>query len=97
MVKPYEDHQCYGMRHNSWYRIIKRNAPTKSLLSSDLVWHRDQADRHVRVVHGNGWKFQFDENLPILLSEGDEITIKKGVYHRLIMGDDDLVLKIEET
>ena len=93
MVKPYEDHQCYGMRHNTFYRIIKK-AATKN---SELVWHRDKCDREVRVVHGHGWKFQYDENLPVELSEGDSISIKKGVYHRLIMGDDDLVLKIEEN
>lgn len=95
MVTPYEDHQIFGTR--DWYRIFKQNRINADSPTDDLVWHRDKCDREIRVVHGNGWKFQSDECLPIELYEGDKIKIKKGVYHRLIMGNDDLVLKISES
>ena len=26
----------------------------------ELIWHRDKENRHIKVLEGNGWKFQFD-------------------------------------
>ena len=51
--------------------------------SHELVWHRDKKDRIVRVLEGNGWKFQLDNMLPILLHEGQEIFIPKETFHRV--------------
>ena len=31
----------------------------------DLIWHADKENRIITVLEGNGWKFQFDEELPI--------------------------------
>jgi len=50
----------------------------------------------VEVVKGSGWKFQMDDELPITLKEGDRISIPSEVYHRVIRGSGDLIIKIKE-
>jgi quercetin dioxygenase-like cupin family protein len=64
--------------------------------SHELVWHRDKKDRIVRVLEGNGWKFQLDNMLPILLHEGQEIFIPKETFHRVIKGTNTLKIEITE-
>jgi len=54
--------------------------------SSEYVWHRDNEDREIEVIEGQGWQFQYDGCLPYLLEEGMIFEIKKGEYHRLIRG-----------
>jgi hypothetical protein len=39
---------------------------------------------------------QFDDELPEVLEEGKEFFIPKGLYHRVIKGNADLVVLIEE-
>ena len=58
-----------------------------------FVWHRDTEDRKITVIDGNEWKFQYDNDLPIDLSN-KKLFISKGTYHRLIKGTGDLTLKI---
>ena len=60
----------------------------------ELIWHEDKEDRIVSVVEGNGWKFQFDEELPIEMEDGIDITIPKGVIHRVIKGKGPLKIKV---
>jgi len=60
----------------------------------ELIWHEDREDRIVSVVEGNGWKFQFDEELPIEMKDGIDITIPKGVIHRVIKGKGPLRIKV---
>ena len=60
----------------------------------ELVWHEDREDRIVSVVEGNGWKFQFDEEFPIEMEDGIDITIPKGVIHRVIKGKGPLKIKV---
>ena len=60
----------------------------------ELIWHEDKEDRIVSVVEGNGWKFQFDEELPIEMEDGINITIPKGVIHRVIKGKGPLKIKV---
>ena len=60
----------------------------------ELIWHEDKEDRIVSVVEGNGWKFQFDEELPIEMEDGIDITIPKGVIHRVIQGKGPLKIKV---
>jgi len=57
-------------------------------------WHRDPEDRHIKVLEGDGWQFQFEGCLPILLYKDVELTIPYGEYHRLIKGQNDLRLEI---
>jgi quercetin dioxygenase-like cupin family protein len=37
-----------------------------------------------------------DNDLPTQLNEGQTIFIPKGVYHRVIKGDGELIVKIKE-
>jgi quercetin dioxygenase-like cupin family protein len=68
----------------------------KDVQDDELVWHRDKEDREVRVVKGNGWQFQREDHLPILLREGDVIQIKKEEWHRIIKGRTDLIIEIKD-
>ena len=62
--------------------------------SGDLHWHRDREDRIIESTHETDWTFQIDNELPQKLNK--EIFIPKGVYHRLIKGSGDLVLKVNK-
>ena len=64
--------------------------------SSELVWHRDRQTRTVKVLEGTGWRFQMDNQLPKQLSKGDVLHIPKETYHRIMAGDNNLVVEIEE-
>ena len=63
---------------------------------SDLVWHRDHHDRTVKVLEGDGWQFQFDNQLPFDLAAGTVLQIPAGVYHRLLAGHSQLTIEIVE-
>jgi len=75
---------------------IKTRLFKESTDNHELKWHFDELDRNVKVVKSNGWKLQLDNQLPIKLNEGDVITIPKGIYHRVIKGVGDLIVKIKE-
>ena len=60
----------------------------------DLIWHTDKENRVVNVLEGNGWKFQFDEELPIEMTKGKSISIEKGRLHRVIKGNGPLKIKV---
>ena len=60
----------------------------------ELIWHKDQEDRTIEVIEGNGWKFQFDEELPFELTENLVFDIPLGYLHRVIKGYDKLKIKI---
>tara|TARA_B100000902_G_C26949219_1_gene734930 strand:+ start:378 stop:668 length:291 start_codon:yes stop_codon:yes gene_type:complete len=64
--------------------------------SDDLVWHRDRESRQVHILSGKGWKLQKDDKLPQELLPGTDVYIHKGLYHRLIKGDGDLLIRIKE-
>ena len=68
----------------------------KDVLDNELIWHRDLKDRMVEVINGYGWKFQFDNELPLDLKPGDILYIKKDRIHRVIKGYSDLTIKIKE-
>ena len=63
----------------------------------DLVWHRDRNKRTIEVLESGNWKLQLDNNRPILLEKGMTYTIPKMVYHRVIKGQYDLVLRIQDV
>jgi hypothetical protein len=58
----------------------------------ELKWHWDEEDRTVEVIGQTNWEFQFDNELPIKIDK--PIFIPKGSMHRIIKGDEDLMLKI---
>ena len=63
----------------------------------ELCWHKDHNDRLVKVMEvGNGWEVQFDDELPKPIKVGDIIKIKANVWHRILKGDDRLVIKVFE-
>ena len=63
----------------------------------DLIWHADKENRIITILEGNGWKFQFDEELPIEMTEGLSISILKGRIHRVIKGNGPLVIKLQKN
>ena len=83
MVNPYTDDD--GLRY------FDVNQPEEY-----FVWHRDHEDRKITVMEGENWKFQYDNQLPVNLNKGDIIHVNKNEYHRIIKGDSNLILKIEE-
>ena len=79
---------------------IKNNISVRefdqNINSEELVWHRDKEDRIVEVLSNEDWFFQMDNELPIILQEGDVLFIPKGTYHRVKRGEGDLKIKIKE-
>jgi quercetin dioxygenase-like cupin family protein len=61
-----------------------------------LEWHRDEHDRYVTVLEGEGWRFQRDNCLPLELKKGDIIFIPREEIHRVIKGTTDLIIEIKE-
>jgi len=60
------------------------------------MWHRDDEDRVVKVLEvGKGWKFQYDNELPFKLKPNLEIFIARHEWHRVIKGNDKLLIKIQ--
>ena len=62
----------------------------------ELKWHYDLKDRKVQIVKGDNWELQMDKELPEKLTPLKEYFIPKGVYHRVIKGEGELVVLIEE-
>jgi len=60
----------------------------------EFVWHRDNEDRIIEVLSGDGWQFQPEGSLPVLLKPGIGFTIRKGEYHRLIKGVNNLEIRV---
>ena len=61
----------------------------------ELMWHRDDEDRVVKVLEcGEGWKFQFEDELPWELEPLTTICIMRHEWHRVHKGQDKLKLKI---
>lgn len=60
--------------------------------SGDYKWHRDREDRIIEPIGQTDWLVQLDDELPKLIK--GEIFIAKGVYHRIIKGTGNLVIKL---
>jgi len=86
-MKPYKETKKGKLTE----RVFKENIDTH-----ELVWHRDKLDREVTVLESNGWMFQMDNELPIVLKEGDVIEIPKNTYHRILRGNGNLKITIKE-
>ena len=90
------------MEQTSPYREIKMKSATLRVFAQEveeeaLVWHRDRKKRKIEVLESGNWKLQLDNNRPILLEKGMTYTIPKMVYHRVIKGQYDLVLRIQDV
>jgi hypothetical protein len=62
--------------------------------NDELEWHLDKEDRIVETIQNEGWMIQIDNQLPIILK--DEVYIPKETYHRLIKGNNTLIVKINK-
>ena len=62
----------------------------------ELVWHHDKENRKITVLEGEGWQFQFNGSLPFELKQNQIFDIPEMMYHRVIKGKTDLVLKIKK-
>ena len=68
----------------------------KDVDEMDLIWHADKENRIITVLEGNGWKFQFDEELPIKMRKGKSISILKDRLHRVIKGNGILKINLQK-
>ena len=62
--------------------------------SEELEWHVDFEDRYINVVQSGGWSFQFDNEIPFLLVNGQDIFIKECSWHKIYKGTNKLIIKI---
>ena len=65
---------------------------SQDVSEDELVWHRDREDRIIVAEEFTDWLIQFDNELPQSLNE--EVFIPKGVYHRIIKGSGNVMLKV---
>jgi len=86
-MQPYKDEKKEGKKIRTFSAKVE---------SEELVWHRDKEHRKITVLEGEGWQFQFNGNLPFELKHDYKFEIPQGMYHRIIKGKTDLVLKIEK-
>jgi len=64
--------------------------------SDELVWHKDLRDRSVTIKKSGGWLFQREDELPIKLMDEQVLFIPKNSWHRVIKGNNKLIVEIEE-
>jgi len=96
-----------GWKNLSWILVMKLPFSQKDLTenvkirtfnqdtdSGEFTWHRDREDRIVELIEGKNWYTQLDNELPKKLTKENKVYIPKGIYHRVIKGDGDLVVKI---
>lgn len=75
-------------------KIIRTFSPDVD--SDELKWHQDLKDRKVTVIESGGWLFQLEDSLPVKLCDAEQFSISKFVWHRVIKGEGNLVVEIEE-
>lgn len=76
MFYPYEE---IRIKENELIKIfpIEKN-------SNEFSNHRDSQDRYLEIISGEGWKIQFNEEIPIELFKKDIIFIPKMTWHKII-------------
>ena len=92
MSKPYTEEVLE--KHGTGQEYIIRTF-SQDVDDDELVWHRDKSSRHIHILRGNGWQLQMDDKLPEELKIGSDYYIHKMTYHRIIKGENDLVVRIE--
>ena len=61
----------------------------------EFPWHRDSEDRKIIIIDcGDGWCYQTDNCLPEILKPNKVIQINKNTFHRLLGGNESLVIHI---
>lgn len=87
-MKPYQDNI---ISEDTKIRIFDENIDP-----IELMWHRDLKTRQITILEGTGWSYQQEDSLPKQLNPGDQIVIPALEWHRVIKGNTNLKLKIEE-
>jgi len=70
---------------------------SKSISSEELEWHMDRRDRRIKVIEGSGWKLQLESGLPFEMKVGEEYSIPKESWHRVLKGTENLKILISES
>ena len=83
-MNPYTEKKLWG---NTYLRTFSADIP-----ETDLIWHLDREDRVIEATHLTDWKFQFDDQLPVLLK--NPISIPKNTFHRIIKGTNECTIRI---
>lgn len=82
--KPYRD-----LKIEEWtYRQFR-----SAIAPEALHWHRDSYDRLIYVIKAGSWQIQLDNRLPVMLVSGTKLNIPRDAWHRVILGNSDLLLK----
>jgi hypothetical protein len=76
-------------------KLIREFSPYADL--DELKWHRDTTNRDVKIIQGGGWKFQSWDELPKTLKNEDKLYIPRGTWHRVLRGDEPLIIEIYES
>ena len=84
MSLPFEEEH---IKENEFIRVFKQETD-----SVDFMWHRDKEDRIISPIGETNWRIQLDNELPKMIQ--GKIYIPKGVFHRLIKGDNDLKIRL---
>jgi hypothetical protein len=63
----------------------------------DLIWHTDKENRFIKVLEGNRWQFQYDEELPFEMTDGLGFPVMKGQIHRVIKGLGPLKIELHKN
>ena len=61
----------------------------------ELMWHCDNENRTVEILGETDWKIQLDNQLPTSMNQ--PIYIPRHLYHRVIKGTGNLLLKIYKS
>lgn len=64
--------------------------------SDELKWHQDLKDRKVKIIESGGWLFQMEDELPNKMINDETIFIPKLTWHRVIKGNETMIVEIEE-
>lgn len=86
-MKPYKDIEV-----TDTYIIREFN---ENIDPIELLWHRDNEHRTVEILGETDWKIQLDNQLPTSMNE--PIYIPRHLYHRVIKGTGNLLLKIHKS
>ena len=92
MSRPYieEVHTKHGTKETYRVRTFGDDIEDR-----ELIWHRDRESRRVSVLNGIGWQLQLDDKLPVTLEIGKKYEIPRLTYHRVLKGEGNLVIRIE--
>ena len=89
MSRPYRESV---VRAGVMIREFSRDVPTE-----ELEWHMDRQDRRITVVEGGGWKLQLESGLPFTMVTGQTYEIPMRSWHRVIKGEGDLRIIVDEN